>query len=651
MLSVKRLACGLALTVLAIGMAGYAQDAAAPPPAKPKPQAEPVLGHIPAGAMGFFVVNSVQNLLQSADDLAAEWGADKELGPKQPGRMAALVQGMAQLGPGFNPNGGFAAVMLDPTEFGVDLAETMGLKKAPPAGETAPAAEKPGLPWLMFIPGQDVAQVFPGYERTPAGKYTSVKLRMGTVLAVQAGGYIAISPSEKVLAAALGAQKMVLDEMAPDQAKFVKSSALAIHLNMKIASPQINQAIKQQEDQMRSMMREGGQAGMPPEAAASMQGILSILPLYREMLSSADSLTLSLRIENTGLLGEAMVAMSPDSRFTKLLTAYQAAADVPALLNRLPDLSYAAAFGLKGGTHTPETEKIASDLQDAMLNSPAIAKLGPEYKAKVKANAVAMQRQMKNVQVVVGQAPPQSKAVLGVGAALGCDDSAALKAALVEYASMMETQINAMAGDKPADQKGKIVYKKDALKLGDLSVDSIEIVPPKEIEEPAQKQENRLAILGDKKIEILLAAPDKTLVVASLGGGTEMLAQTIQTAKAAGGTIGQGPAAAESLKYMPANPFMAALVNVPNTSALFQRIEKVTEPGKAPPKVPVTTATPIALASAISGTNVRGSVFVPRVVIKEIIASVKSQAEAATRPAGAEGGAGGDPSPAPVEMK
>ncbi|MCE5327395.1 MAG: hypothetical protein ABFD92_18415 [Planctomycetaceae bacterium] len=642
MSTAKKVPCVLVLAVLLTAVAGYAQDAPAPAPA-PKPKAEPVLGHVPAGAMGFIVINHVGNLLQSADDLAGEWGI--ELGPKQPGRMVALVQGMAQLGPGFNPNGGFAAIMLDPTEFGVDLSEMMGLKPPAPAAEGAAPAEKPGVPWVMFIPGQDVAQVFPGYERTAAGKYTRVELRMGSVLATQAGGYIAISPSEKVLAAALSAKKMVLDEMPADQGKFIQASAMAIHMNMKIASPQVNQMIKMQEDQMRAMMGEG--SPMPPEAAASMQGILSIMPLYREMLSSADSLTLSLRVEPTGMLGEALVAMSPDSRFTKMLTVYQAAADVPALLNRLPNLSYAGAFGVKGGAFTPETEKIANDVNEVMLNNPAIAKLGPEYKAKVKANTMVMQRQMKEVQVVAGQAPPAGKAALGIGAAIVCDDSAVLKAALIEYASLMEAQINAMSGDKPADQKPKIIHQKDAMKVGDLSVDVIEIVPPKsDPDDTAKEQAQSQAILGEKQIRILLAAPDKNLVVASLGGGTEMLTQAIQTAKAANGTIGKSPADAESLKYMPANPFMAMLVHVPNGSKLIQSIEKITEPENTQKKVQLVVATPIAFASAIKGVNVHSSLYVPRAVIKEIVSVARAQAEAATRP-GVEGGAGERVTPPP----
>ena len=107
--------------------------------------AEPIMGHIPAGAMGYVVVNNVTAMGGNVERFLEQTGLREMLGmPEMPGWLVGMIKGAAQLGEGFNPNGGFAVVMLDPQQYGVDMVSLMGM-----AQPTTAPVEQPKPPVLM----------------------------------------------------------------------------------------------------------------------------------------------------------------------------------------------------------------------------------------------------------------------------------------------------------------------------------------------------------------------------------------------------------------------------------------------------------------------------------------------------------------------
>ncbi|HUU58776.1 MAG TPA: hypothetical protein VMZ50_04475, partial [Phycisphaerae bacterium] len=122
--------------------------------------------------------------------------------------------------------------------------------------------------------------------------------------------------------------------------------------------------------------------------------------------------------------------------------------------------------------------------------------------------------------------------------------------------------------------------------------------------------------LGEARIRVFLAAPDRQTLVLTFGGSKAFLGEALKVAKG-GGTI---PADAEVRKVMvsmPQNPCMVLLLNGGN---LWKVIRHAVEAmGEDLPPFEITTQTPIALGAAIRGTSLHAVLYVPNQLVKEIV--------------------------------
>ena len=167
---------------------GAGAEATEAKPLGPKVPAIAALKQIPAGCMGFVVVNNVNGMCGKVDEFLKSIGPGGQ--PFLPMSVLDLIKGQLQLGEGFNSNGPFAAVMLDPQQYGVNLMEMLDL----PGAKPAPAEEKPPeVPAVILIPGKDPAKMFMGREGTKDGAY----LKIGKMYWRQVGSFVAGSPSKK----------------------------------------------------------------------------------------------------------------------------------------------------------------------------------------------------------------------------------------------------------------------------------------------------------------------------------------------------------------------------------------------------------------------------------------------------------------------
>jgi hypothetical protein len=142
---------------------------------------EPVISHIPAGSMGFVVVPSVEAMTGKIDKFIGELGLSQMLSQPDPADANKMVQmpvldmlkGAAVLGEGFNPKGGFGAVLLDLKAYDINLMELIGGAMGGPSApeETTQPKAKPKLPVVFFIPGKDVKSLLGAYNPEQAGKY------------------------------------------------------------------------------------------------------------------------------------------------------------------------------------------------------------------------------------------------------------------------------------------------------------------------------------------------------------------------------------------------------------------------------------------------------------------------------------------------
>ncbi len=610
------------------------------PAAKAMPTLEPVIGHIPADAIAFVIVKDIGAMSTDLDKYLSDVGLAPLLANKMPNGVLDAFKSSAMLGEGFNPNGGFAVVLLPLEKFGVDIdklipSPTKGNGQADSA--TQPAVEQK-LPLLILVPGASVAEVFGSYQQAPAGKYTEVSLRVGKMLAGQAGGYVALSPRADALDALASMDKDITSRLSKEQAEFVAKSLVTIHMDFSSASGTMEKLFQKLQADLAS--KTGNQA-------AFARQLQPMILAQQQMYSQFSSMTAGLHLAQTGLVGEAMMAYKPDSEIGKALASVTAPTTVP--LNRLPNLPYVLAYGAgvqDGKTLSAAKQQSGMEILDKMMQAGALPGMDEKSMNLLKELITVTSEEISEVQFVMGGSP-EGSGLAGLAAVVRCQNSTRLKNELVDKTVSLANQMidkamqnkkrqsgaeapaqaaeiapagQAEAESKPATQpvepKIQLVVSKAADNIDGVSVDVVEIALPADTQEQAAKQLTTL--LGQDKLQILLAAPDEKTVVITFGGAKAMLAETIRTAKAANGTIPTDEGTIEAMKHLPANPMCIGLFNIGNFSDLIGKIAAAMAPESGPPPFQITVKTPIAFGVGVKGSTQHMAFYVPTELVKEV---------------------------------
>ena len=581
------------------------------------------MDQLPAGALGYIVVNNVKATTGNVEKFLGTIGLGDMLGEDMPGGLVQMIQGMARLGEGFNPNGGAAAVMLDPEQFGVDLVQMiMGQGRKP---EGAPA-EQPKLPFVIIVPGTGVKEVFGMYETAPAGRYTEVKLRMGKMFAADSGGYVLLSPTPKALDAILAANKKAASELPAEQRALLSRADLGMHINMKVVAPIFNKftaMIEQQiagMQQMQQQMAEEGQP-MPPTPDMQIAGLVApVMGFYRELISQMESVTAGVRLAQSGIVVEEMASFVPDSALGRMMAAYGVSDKPP--LNRLPNLPYVLAMGalIPEGEAKQQIVKLSQDMLEKILALPALAKLSDETKAKTRKLVADYNNQVTGVQIVAGGAP-EGSGVFGLSIVLQCKDAATLRGLLAEEVALADEIIKTLI-QGPEAQQLKLTYDRSIDSIGDGAVDSITVSHPELLELDEDERAEMTKIIGEDKIRFLVASADDKTVVVTFGGGKAFLAEALKAGKG-GGTILTAAQTEQAMTLMPKNCSVLMLINVGNLFDVITTAMKVIDPDEVLP-FRIKTKTPIAYGGGVTGGSGHVVLHIPNELIAEAVAVFKS---------------------------
>ncbi|MDY6913706.1 MAG: hypothetical protein SVT52_04535 [Planctomycetota bacterium] len=611
-----------AVVLVALAAAVALAQEAAP---MPMPKPEPIISHIPAGTMGFVVVNDVQATTEKVESFLKEIGLAPMLGisDETPGMVLAMLKGAAMLGEGFNAQGGFAAVMLDPQQFGVDLIQMM----MPDMAATQPD-EKPKVPFVLFVPGTGVKEVFGNYPCVEAENYTKVSLRMGEMFAAKCGGYVILSPTPKALDAVLQAEQKAATELTGDEAELLVRSDIGAWVNMKTVAPIYSTML----DKFQEQMARPGMMG-PPKFLAS------VFPFYKTMIAQMQSVAVGGRFVETGLVFEEAITFLPDSNFAKAM-AEAKTSTAKELLNRLPNLPYVLAFGAVGNTSEQEKE-MTDELLDKLLADESMAEVPEETKAKIKELAIGFNEQVTGAQLVGGGAP-EGSGLFGLAYVIQCKDAETVKGMLADSAAVTETLIKSLVDDEDAQQL-KISYIEAADTAGEAQVDAISITHPELAEMDEEDKAEMKKVLGEDGVRLLIAAADENAVVVTFGGSQAFMAEALKTA-AGGGTIPAGEELAEALKYMPDKPTGIMLLNVGNLFDVILKGTRVMQDNEeAMLPIQITTKTPIAIGAGVQANAVRVVAYVPNKLIQEAVgAAMMFMMPQPAMPAGGEPTQGGE---------
>jgi len=634
------------------------------PASKPMPKAEPVLNHIPAGSLGYVIIPNIDKTIANVEKFLVNIGVGQMLGlgmmppaeegaPPQPSMLTMLLKQNAKLGDGFNSNAGFAAVMLDPQAFGINLAKIIERDTAAQTQPGAEAAElKKNLPFVLFVPGTSIQGVFGNYKIVPDpdGKFSRVSLRMSEMFATTSGSYVLLSPNKAALQAVVQSQTKASSELGKAATDLLARSDLAYQINMKTAGPLLKKVFKVIEEKMGGELMGQGIARPSPADIASHKtqtGIMKMyLSLYAQMLEQIDDVTVGVRLAQTGIVLEYLVAVKPGTNMAKTMATLPANKQGAQILNGLPSMPYVLAAGATFGDAYAQNKAYVLDMLEEMLKTEALAKLSEEVKARNRKLTSDYADQITGYQIVLGGAPDGS-GVFGLAAVVKCKDSEKVKALMAEECALAETFIVALVEDEEV-KKLRLPYSRNVEQLGSISLDAIEILHPKLLELDEMKREKMKQVLGEDKVRILVAAADKNTVVVTFGGGMTFMGEALNAAPGKG-PIPNDAGTKEIMKYMPKDAMILCVFNVANLMDVIRTgMVAVGGDPQASAMIPqLTCKTPIACGVNVRGNAMHAVLYIPNELIKEGMQKVMMMLMAG----GMMGpGAGGRPMPpAPMD--
>ena len=555
-----------------------------------------VLKQIPAGSMGFAVINNVKATTARVDQFIKDIGVSKFV---PPGGVLATVKGALNLGAGFNADGGLAVAMLDPQQFGLDL---IGLMNDKP-GLKGPAPRD--IPVVMFVAGSGVKEVF-GPLAKPAGKYFHVMIPAAGApgFAVHRNGYVVLSPCRAAVDAVIAAKKTAADEMSKAHAAAITKSDLAYHVNMKVAGPIANAALKTFEKDIAREFRGGP---MDPTA---------ILALYRELIDGMDAISVTASLESKGVAVDFMVGFSSDSPFSKLAAAFPGT--IRPTVNRLANLPYVLAVS-SVVENSAEASKLAKDLTGKLFGKAMPKEVRDALAKMVKA---VTSDQITSINIVAGGAP-QGSGVFGLAALIECKDTKAVKTMLAGGAGGLESFIKSFNPNDEDLKKLKIAYSNNITTIGNIAVDAITVTHP-DLDGLSPRERGEMTkVFGEDKILIRVAAVDTKTVVATFGGSSAFLTETIKAAKTGGRIVSRKDAKALA-RHMPAKPTSVTLLSIGNLFEVINTGMKAYDPDAGGLPVKISTKDPIVISEGYTGKASHVIVFVPTKLIKDVVGAVNA---------------------------
>lgn len=571
---------------------------------------EPVIGHIPAGAMGFVVVNNIESMTGKVDKFIGDLGFGGMLAQPDPSdpektiQMSVLdmMRGAAALGDGFNPKGGLAAVLLDFKAFDIDIMEMIGGAMGGNA-DNSEAKPKPKLPVVIFLPGKDVKSLLGAYNPEQAGKYMKVMLPgAGEMLAGQAGSYVILSPNAKALDAVASATKKVPSELPAEQLKAISQSDIAYVMNGKIAGPVLAEIM------------QVGEAQMAANAGEMAPLVGTYFRIYRELLTQMGAVTVAGRFVEGGLVFDELIAFQPDTPYAKAMESAKLTGKTS--LNALPDLPYVLAIGASAST-SKQNVQMGLDMINSLMLSQPLANMPNDLKTSITKLYEDVTDQVTGMQMVGGGAP-EGAGLFGVAFVIKCKDSDKMKSLLAEKARIAQALIKHFGADEPDLQKLSIKYVKGATTVGAISADAVVIEHP-EMDNMEERERGEMKkVLGEDKINFRIAATDKNTVVITIGGSNAFLAETVKVAASGTGKIGTDSDSAKALKHMPAERQAIILFSPSNLYDVVVSGMKIMAPETELPPFKITSKTPIAIGAGTTGKSAHLVFFVPTDLIKDV---------------------------------
>ncbi len=595
----RNLAALLAALPVCLGSSAGAQ-------APPKPP-ESVLRHVPSDCLGFAVVRNVKDCTSKVDAFLQAVGLPNQQLPD----VLGLISRQVGLGEGFDPNGGFAAVFLDPQQYGADLVTLIA---GPAARRPAPAETAP-LPLVLLVAGKDPARMFAAREPVREGKlvrFTGTDKK--PTYCLRAGGYVALGPHLEAVRTVAGASRSILGQLSESDKAFLAANDLAAWVDFRMLSPILDAGIARARAGLEAKREQPRPADMPMilnPAEALVGGMGGALNEWRDQLQQIGNVKLGLRFAATGISVDARAAYLPDSAVGQALAAYRPAPGP--LLRRLVGMPYAVAFAVRNPPEMPQ--EWSRKRTDRAFAEKPFKDLPEEVKAKLRRVSRTMDEQIRGLQLWVGPSSGGAGA-LRVACVIECGSAGEVRRALADGVAAAGHLIREM-GQSEGLKNVSLAYKRAAVALARQEADAIDVDSSK-MSESGRKELK--ALLGEGNARLLIAQADEKTLVVTLGGGKAFLAAAVRTAAGSAGKLYEDPALAKSLAGLPAKPLAVGFVNARNIQAIIKAVRAAG--GRKPVPFEIKSERPFAGALYIKGTEAGLTLDLPADTLSQVVQAV-----------------------------
>jgi hypothetical protein len=559
-----------------------------------------------------------------------------------PNGVLDMIVKQAKLGEGFTGKGDVAIAMLNPKSVGMDFAKLVEEQMdASMAGPQQNPPKEVKLPFVVVLPGKSIESVFPKktFQNTKKGAFTELTLPNGKVLAMEKGKYVILSPNAKALTVVKESNAGVLKDLRSDHALETLKGEMAIHINMRVSGPIFNDIIKtfeagiQKQKQMMAQGGMGGMGGMAMIMMGPMNMMEKILPVYRDMISQVDAVTMTGKFVPTGLVFRELATYKEGSEWAKKIDNYKPTDKD--LLGKVPSHGWVLA----GGSHELPGIRTATDLYldmfDSMLAMSPAGGLGA-YRPKLSNVARDLTKEVDTMQFVIGSAA-QGKGLFGMTCVMEGDSAKKITGVMETGTELIDELITKKFGQmNPSGAMPKISYKEDNEKIEAGMLDVVDITHP-ELAGMSERERNEMKkVLGEDRIRFYVGKPDEQTVVVTMGGATGQMAASLQAATAKKDSIMSSRWMTVPKQYLPKKPAMIMVFNGSNLYDLIISGTKKMNPMAELPAGRISCRTPVALAVELEKDTARSVCYVPTKLIKDGIVLYLSMQG---------GGGGGGPAP------
>lgn len=630
-----------------------AARAAATAPAGPG-----MLTRVPEQAVAFVTVKNLADAGAKMDQFIADIG----LGAMVPGKVLDMIKQQAEVGPGFNDNGGLTLILLDPGLLGYKPEEVFD-QDGPPEGLPSPV--------VFLLPVADPKTLFMNATASEEDGFTRLEMGMDLIYAKAVNGYTALAKDPAALKILLGAQRPVMAKMPKRHLAVMNESDIVGYADLKTLQPWIQAAVKKGEQDMEQMRMMAAQGFMPPPMAMMLNIYSRLLPFYRDLLGQMEAVTAGAKIGPSGIVINQFMTYLPDSKMAGMMKAMQAKPGP--LLNQMPALPYVLAFGT-AETTAPQDPNFMSQQQqmldqvlDAILADTTVS---PAVKIRLRQLALELCNQFKSMRGYLGASAPGA-GVFGLALVYNVQNADAFMQNMPELVSLKQQVINALlasapemgemgmmmaptapatapAATGPAAPKVVLQYLPAAATVEGASVAAVEISIPELAAADPNIAATLTKVLGEGKARFYIAKVDDQTVVVTFGGAQPFLAEAVKAARG-GRDLAVDPAVAAAMKEMPPDAASVALINLANlVEQIKSAVAAIAGPEAAADfplaNVQFQSQTPIAMGQSIADNGQYQRTFIPTAVVADVVRAalmIQQQMMGGMGP-GMEGGA---PSP------